>query len=367
MLKINWWSLALLAPATAMAQASLHRIESIPANPVPGSAFQIRVSGQWPNTCAPELMPVVIDGVNIDLSVRQRDAICGDAITPYSVTFDSSSALGAGALRAGNYRVRFSVKDSVNSPTLLAFRVVEVAAPTGRRVQPEPGFWAPDLAGEFLTPNGGIGMMIERQGATLAMTTNAYAPGGQPAWYLSAGALSRSSFRADLLQSIGGQPLWMTSRGPQSVLPAGSIEVEFSSDASAVVWFARASSESLLAPLDLMPVSMRRMNFALASDGEALSGTWLLSATATSARFDTALIQFAYRADLSSATEAVLVDAARGHEMRCAIDAMRRDGPPTTCRLLSNGGEIARFDNNALARLVGRSDGNEVVLVRLGD
>ena len=70
MLKINWWSLALLAPATAMAQASLHRIESIPANPVPGSAFQIRVSGQWPNTCAPELMPVVIDTQGARLKQR---------------------------------------------------------------------------------------------------------------------------------------------------------------------------------------------------------------------------------------------------------------------------------------------------------
>lgn len=367
MLKLNWWSLALLAPVTALAQASLHRIETIPANPVPGSAFQIRVSGQWPNTCAPELLPVVVDGVNIDLSVRQRDAICGDAITPYSVTFDSSAAIGSGALGAGNYRVRFSVKDAVNLPTLLAFRVVEVTASTARRVQPEPGFWAPDLAGEFLTPNGGIGMMIERQGATLAMTTNAYAPGGQPAWYLSAGSLSRSSFRADLLQSIGGQPLWITSRGPQSVVPAGTIEVEFSSDASAVVWFARASSESILAPLDLMPVSMRRMNFALASDGEALAGTWLLSATTTGARLDTVMLRLAYRADLSSASEAVLVDAVQGYEIRCAIDAMRRDGPPTSCRLLANGGELARFDNNALARLVGRSDGNEVVLIRIGD
>lgn len=367
MYKFRWWTLALLAPATVLAQVSLHRIETLPANPSPGSAFQIRVSGDWPNTCVPEPLPVIVDGVNIDLSARQIDAICGEAITPYSLTFDPGTAQGVGTLAAGNYRVRFAVKDAANVATLLAFRIVDLSLPSARRVQPEAGFWAPDLAGEFQTPNGGIGMMIERQGSTLAMTTNAYAPGGQPAWYLSAGMLSTSSFRADLLQSIGGQPLWLTTRGPQSVLPAGSIEVEFGSDASAVVWFARASGDGLLDALDLMPISMRRMNFAFASDGELLAGTWLLSATANAALVQTTQIRFVYRADLSTAGEAVLVDAALGYELRCSIDAMRRDGPPTSCRLLVRGSEIARFDNNALSRLSGRRDGSDILLIRVGD
>ncbi len=364
MFKLRWLMLALLLPATLSAQVPLHRIEAIPANPAPGSAFQLRVIGNWPNTCAPELLPVVIDGVNIDLSVRQIDAICGDAITPYSVTFDPGSALGGGALGAGNYRVRFAIKDATGTPTLLAFRVVDVAPANARRVQPEPGFWAPDLAGEFLTPNGGIGMMIERQGSILAMTTNAYAPGGQPAWYLSAGSLARASFRADLLRSIGGQPLWMTSRGPQSVEPAGTIEVEFASDASAVVWFTRASGDGIFDPLDLMPISMRRLNFALANDGESLSGSWLLSASngALSTR-----IELSYRAELSSPGEAVLVDAAQGYELRCLIDPQRRDGPPSSCRLFLRGSEIARFTNNGLTRLTGGRDGGEVVLLRVGE
>ncbi len=367
MLKTITGTLAMLAPALALAQASLHRIETIPADPEPGSTIQLRVSGDWPNTCTPSPLPAVVDGVNIDLAVRQLDAICGEAITPYSLTFDLGPALGGSTLAAGNYRVRFAVRDAASQPTLLAFRVVEVALKSVRGVQPEPGFWAPDLAGEFLTPNGGIGMMVERQGSTLAMTTNAYAPGGQPAWYLSAGVLGNSTFRADLLQSIGGQPLWMTSRGPQSVMPAGTIEVEFNSDASAVVWFARASGEGILDALDLMPISMRRMNFALASDGALLSGTWLLSATERGAQLPTTLVRFAYRSDLSSAAEAVLVDTALGYEMRCAIDPMRRDGPPASCRLLSRGTEIARFDNNALSRLSGRRDGAEIVLLRVGD
>jgi len=369
MLKFTGWILALLAPATVLAQASLHRIETIPANPAPGSSFQIRVTGDWPDTCAPEPMPVVVEGVNIDLSVRKIDAICGQAVTPYSLTFDSGSAHGARALAPGNYRVRFSVKDAASIPTLLAFRIVEVAAPTARRVRPELGFWAPDAAGEFVPPNGGLGMMVENQGAILAITTNAYAPGGQPAWYLSTGTVATTSFRAELLQSIGGQPLWITSRGPQSVVTSGSIDIEFDSDASATVWFARASDEGTLAALDLMPISMRRLNFALANDGEALAGSWLLSSPDIEERFPPALIHFAYRRDLASAGEAVLTDAALGYELRCAIDAMRRDGPPSSCRLLAAGSdaEIARFDNNALTRLSGSRGGSQAVLLRVGD
>lgn len=367
MAAVRWWILMLLAPATVLAQASLHRIETLPANPAPGSAFQIRVSGDWPDGCTPEPLPVVVDGYNIELSARRVDAVCGQAITPYSLTFDPRSAVGGGKFANGNYRVRFSVKDAANMPTLLAFRIVELAWPGARRVQPEPGFWSPDLAGEFLTPNGGIGLMLERQGSTLAVTTNAYAPGGQPAWYLSAGALSTTSFRAELLQSIGGQPLWLTSRGPQSVLPAGSIDIEFNSDASAVVWFARASGEGNLEPLDLMPISMRRMNFALPGEGELLAGRWLLTSTATDAGLPTKLLNFVLRPELGSATEVVLVDADAGYELRCAIDAARRDGPPTRCRLLAGAAEVARFDNNALTRLSGHRDGGDVVLLRVAD
>ncbi len=368
MISPKWWLLSLLAPISALAQVSPHRIETIPADPPPGSAFQIKVTGTWPDTCAPELMPTFVSGNTIDVAVRaDADRICGAALTPYSVIVDPTQASGFGQNASGVYRVRFSVKDAANQPTLLAFRLIDVS-PTARSVQPESGFWTTDSAGEFRTSGSGIGFMVERQGKTLAMTTNAYTLGGQASWYLSAGALARSSFRADLLLSIGGQPLWGTYRGAQSVQPAGTIDVEFSSDASAVVWFARPSGEGILAPLELMPISVRRMNFALASDGQALDGVWTLTGTDPASARVAETFRLVYRTHRVVEDEAVLDDPVSGYQLRCGIDLERRDAAPVLCNLSRSGAEVARLDNNALARLSGRdSEGASVLLLRIGD
>lgn len=369
MINPKWWLLALLAPMTALAQVPMHRIETIPADPVAGRTFQIKVTGTWPDTCTPETMPVFVSGNTIDVSIRARAGqICGAAITPYSVIVDPTRAAGFGQSPTGVYRVRFSVKDAINQPTLLAFRLIDLAPATSRRVQPESGFWAPDSAGEFRPSNGGIGFMMERQGQTLAVTTNAYNLGGQATWYLSAGTLGRMSFRADLLRSIGGQPLWGTYRGPQSVEPAGSVDIEFASDAAAVVWYARASGEGILDPLDLMPLSVRRMNFALPSDGEALAGVWTLTGTDPAGTQKPAVFRLVYRANRVIENEAVLDDPVNGYQLKCGIDPERRDAPPASCTLSKGGTELARLDNNSLARLSGRdSDGQALLLLRIAD
>jgi hypothetical protein len=363
----NWWCAVLLVPASALAQVSPHRIELIAGDPAARVSPQLRISGPWPNTCVPELLPVFVDGPNIDVSVRQEGEICGQAITQYAVTVDPAAANGFGRAPDGIYRVRFSVKDAASQGTLLAFRVVDMTPASSRRLSPEPGFWAPDVAGEFLTSGSGIGFMIERQGSTLAMTTNTYTLGGNAAWYLSAGTLGRSHFNGDLLRSIGGQPLWGTYRGPQSVEPAGSVDIEFSSNSSGVVWYAKASGEGILDPLDLMPVSVQRMNFALPANGEALAGLWLISGTDGSAAAPTSL-RLSYQRELSSAREAVLADSAKGYQMRCTIDAARADAAPANCRLTRNGTPAGEFDNNGLSRLSGRGlAGEALVMVRIGD
>ena len=369
MTRAKWWLLCLLAPISALAQVSSHRIETIPADPIPGSAFQIKVSGTWPDTCAPEVMPTFVSGNNIDVSVRmQTDLICGAALTPYTIIVDPTRASGFGQSTNGVYRVRFSVKDATNQPTLLAFRLIDLSPTSARGVQPEAGFWSPDSAGEFRPSNGGIGFMIERQGQTLALTTNTYTLGGQATWYLSAGTLGRAIFRADLLRSIGGQPLWGTFRGAQSVEPAGSVDIEFSSDAAAVVWYAQASGEGLLDPLELMPLSVRRMNFALAVDGQALDGVWTLTGVDPAGARKPETIRFVYRTHRVVEDEAVLDDPVSGYQLRCGIDLARRDAPPSVCTLSQGGSAVARLDNNSLARLSGRDvDGQSVLMLRIGD
>ncbi len=358
---------ACLLSLSATAQALVHRIETVPANPLPGENFQIRVSGQWPNTCPLQLMPVVVNGAQIDVAVKPRELVCGDAVTPYSITFDPGLAAGAGFPAAGDYRIRYLVKDATNNEKLLAFRLIDVDVANRRAAEPEAGFWTLDSAGEFQPGGSGIGFMVERQGNTLAVTTNTYLLNGQPTWYLSAGEVSGSVFRADLLRSIGGQPLWGTYRGPQSALPVGSLDIEFDSDSQATFWFTQSSGDGLLDAIDVMPISARRMNFALAPDGQALAGTWSYSPTSTASRVSTTLIQFVYRPDRSSTTLAVLADPQKGFELQCVLDAARRDSAPKSCQLLAGGIEAARFDNNSLSRLTGHSDQDDVVLVRISN
>ena len=69
----TWWCALLLAPVAALAQVSQHRIEVVAGDPAARVTPQLRISGPWPNSCAPELLPVFVDGPYVDVAVRQRD------------------------------------------------------------------------------------------------------------------------------------------------------------------------------------------------------------------------------------------------------------------------------------------------------
>mgnify|MGYP000470229600 CR=1 FL=1 len=359
--------LALLLPLAASAEVSRHSIQTVPAQPRPGEPFQIKVTGSWPNTCPLQMLPVTINGADIEVSVRQGDVICGDAVTPFVLVFDPAAVGGSGFPADRDYRVHFSARDAAGNRTLLALKVVDVGRVDARAAQPEAGFWTLDQAGEFQPGGSGIGFMIERQGNTLALTTNTYELNGQPTWYLSAGPFTGSVFQGDLLRSVGGQPLFGTYRGPQFVETVGTVQIEFLSDAQATLWFTQAADAGVLAPLEVTTISAQRMNFALPTEGRALAGTWTLTPTTILSGSQSQLVRLVYAADRSGPNEAVLVDTNAGYELRCSLDPQRRDGPPRLCILSSGGAEIGRFDNNALTRLSGKRSNESVVMVRVAD
>ncbi len=356
------WILA-AAPMALAAQVPYHKIESVIAAPQPGQALQIRVSGTWPNTCGPQFLPPIVDGPNIDLALRQTDSVCGDALTPYARVFDLAG-IEPNFPQARDYRVRLWLRNVGVAQQLLAFRLIDVQSQGTRSVDPESGFWGADSAGEFQTSGSGIGFLIERQGGSIAMTTNAYSLSGGATWYLSAGPFSGSVYRGDLLRSIGGQPLWGTYRGPQGVEPIGLLDIEFLSDSEGILWFSKAFDEGILAPLELMPISVRRLNFAYDADGRGLQGSWTFTSTTFTSRVSPTVLELSYSASRSTASDAVLTDVARGAELLCSNDLARRDGAPRLCRLLFNGAEVARFDNNSLNRLSGKSGPDGVSLIR---
>jgi hypothetical protein len=351
----------LLHPLAATAQARHHEI--VVANPPAraGTSLPLRISGQWPNTCVPAVLTPQVSGNAIDILLRRSDQICGDAVTPYSHTVDPAQA--AGALTDQVYRVRLWLREDGHPDVLLAFRLLDARGGGTRAARPEGGFWAPDSAGEFATSGSGIGFMVERQGNTLAVTTNAYLNNGQASWYLSAGALDLRSFRGELLATGGGQALWSGYRDPDMIAAAGTLDVEFLGDAAANFYFVRASGEGLLDPIEVMPISARRMNFALDSDGRAYAGRWSL-VPAAGASFAPAVFDLSHDAARSTPELAILT-ATSGEELHCNLDSVRRDGPPARCRLLAAGAEIARFEQNALGRLGGVADGTPVVLLRV--
>lgn len=356
--------LLLALPMLALAGVPQHRIEVVDGAGGP----QLRVSGSWPDSCPRELLPVFVDGQTIDISVRSNEAICSQVVTAYAFNVDPRASSGFGRAPDGLYRVRLMTRDGTSRSAVIGFRVADLTPTATRHAQPEAGFWTPDSAGEFRPANGGIGLMVETQGNTVALTTNAYELGGDPVWYLAAGSLDRSSMHADLLLSTGGQPVWGTSRIAQFVQPVGTLSVEFHSSGRATAWYARTTGEGLLDPLDLTPISLLRMNFALPPDGGALSGTWVLVGTDATSRSTPLALRLQFSAGRSDRDTAVLEDVDAGAELRCVVEAERREAAPQSCQLLRAGAPIAQFDNNAFTRLAGRAgDGSAVVLVRVAD
>jgi hypothetical protein len=351
----------LLYPLGAFAQLRHHEISVADPPARAGSSLPIRISGQWPNTCTPAVLPVQVSGNAIDIRMRRLDQICGEAVTPYSFVVDPAQS--AGGLSDGVYRVRLWLRSDGQPDVLLAFRLLDVRSDATRPVQPEAGFWAPDSAGEFATSGTGVGFMVERQAATLALTTNAYLQSGVSSWYLSAGALDLRTFRGDLLATAGGQALWSTYRDPDLIATVGVLEAEFLGAARANFYFIRAAGEGLLDPIEVMPISARRLNFALETDGRSLAGRWSL-VPAADAALAPAVFELRYDAARSTATTAILT-AASGEELRCELDTSRRDGPPPRCILLAAGNEIARFEQNGLGRLSGRADTTPVLMLRV--
>lgn len=356
--------LLLVLPVLALGGVPQHRIEVVGGSTGP----QLRLTGSWPDSCPRELLPVFVEGQAIDISVRSQEAICAQVVTAYAFNIDPRAASGFGRAPDGLYRVRVLIREESSRTAVIGFRVVDLTPAASRHTQPEAGFWTPDSAGEFRPANGGIGLMVETQGNTVALTTNAYELGGAPIWYLAAGTLDRSSLHAELLLSTGGQPVWGTSRIAQFVQPVGTLSVEFHSSGRATAWYARTTGEGLLDPLDISAISLLRMNFALAGDGGALAGTWVLVGTDAASADAPLALHLEYSAGRSDPDTAVLQDVSAGTELRCVVEAERREAAPQSCQLLRAGAPIAQFDNNAFTRLSGRaSNGSPVVLVRAGD
>jgi len=79
-------------------------IKIVPQNPTSSDVIEITLSGQWPDTCIPSSLPILVTGNDIYFTVISDDSeVCGDAITPWSIT------QSVGPLSPGTYRVYASL------------------------------------------------------------------------------------------------------------------------------------------------------------------------------------------------------------------------------------------------------------------
>lgn len=346
-----------------------HRVSTVPEAPQPGQNFLVRIQGTWPNACAFELLPLSVNGQDIQVTVRQTDAICADVLREYTLTVDPSTVAGSGFPAAGSYRVRFNLRLPDGGLRLLGFRSVPVQPNNARAIELETGFWNTDAAGPFQTSGMGVGFNMERQGNALFFITNMYEDGGRATWYLSAGNLVGNHFRSDLLQTFGGQPLFGSYRGPQGYRWAGQIEVEFEGPAEATLWYSKPAGEGILDGLSLQPISVRRFNFALGNTAQALTGRWVFTPSGSGSDLAPQFLNLVVDGAQSSSSSVLLRDSGSNATLRCALDTQRVDGPPKSCEYSRNGVVVARFSNNSLTQL----DGNEAnsargtSLVRLGN
>ena len=111
-------SVAVLAQAGRTAQ-----IEIQPANPTAGDNITIRLSGTWPNACVPQNPQVTVAGNRILIQTSNPGEVCGQALTPWSLT------VPIGQLPAGVYEVVVTYRSPSfqnNQIIVIGYRVFSV-------------------------------------------------------------------------------------------------------------------------------------------------------------------------------------------------------------------------------------------------
>jgi hypothetical protein len=267
--------------------------------------------------------------------------------------------------RAGVYLVRVLAEQLPGGPRrLIAFRLVDVSAPGARHPSPEPGIWAAERGGRHDTSGTGVGFELDRQGGLLFLAANMYDGQGRPTWYMSAGSIQGAVMRGDYYLSAGGQALYDGYRAPTQVAAVGRLDVEFTSGSTATLWFSRPGA-GLLDPIDLMPISIHRFNFAYGAIPESLQGRWILVAEDERSAIPTRHVELS-PVRFGAFTLLGFQDLSKRVLVQCVMDPARPESLPGQCVLFVDDREVGRFDQVSYTRLRGQDDrGFPITLLRV--
>ncbi|HVS14241.1 MAG TPA: hypothetical protein VMV46_09970 [Thermoanaerobaculia bacterium] len=117
--------LALLAAlAASPVRATGETVTVAPASPTDLDRLTLTLSGEWPDSCTPQLLGVELKGavIEVEADITFGAEVCLPAVTPYAVSIE------VGPLPAGDYEVEARGIPHFPPPVLIARTSVEVAA-----------------------------------------------------------------------------------------------------------------------------------------------------------------------------------------------------------------------------------------------
>ncbi|HVS63963.1 MAG TPA: hypothetical protein VMT85_10735 [Thermoanaerobaculia bacterium] len=122
---------ALAASVAVPSSAQSEQLTISPASPTDLDPITITLSGEWPDSCTPELISVAIDNSFLDLeaSVQLPGDVCAEVVTPYE------TSIQVGFLPPGSYDVRVLAIVNFPPPTVIARSQLEVSASADRGLE----------------------------------------------------------------------------------------------------------------------------------------------------------------------------------------------------------------------------------------
>ena len=351
----------------SLASAAGARMTMLAGAAEPGGAFDLRIDDAWPNTCVPRLEAIEVSGP--DLWVIARDtseaAVCGQTLTPYSLDTRLLASNREGIELVGVQRLHYVVRSTANL-RLRGFDLVAMGESLELAPEPESGYWWADPAASNPWAGRGIGLNLERQGATLSGVLFGYDVSGEPEWSLGAGSIGPYFSRLGLSRLSDGSGPAQPYREPRSLRPLGALLLEPASPSRARVWLVYQDSET--ADLSLRQIDLVRFGFDASPARVWSAGEWLLLPPADETGRSIAR-QFAFSHVEGNASGFTLMDPERGAALVCRMGSANSERVPERCELSVVSEDKATthsFDRIGLRRMQGAApDGGSVRLIHL--
>ena len=341
--------LCLLPGATSAQNSQGIQISLQPASlHAPQLPAGLRITGQWDDSCPPQLLGSTIDPPHIDIVLHAASGTCHSTRRSFSIGVNPALNAGWKTLPGGVYETRVWLERGNGARDLIAFNAID-AGPVSDAALPENGFWWSTIGNDQLQNLLGSGVNLERQGDQLAITLLAW-DHGVPTWYFGNTRLHGATASVPLLRMRDGDEPFMPGGGVPMVEAGPQLDLQFTGPAQARAWLSQPRTDSGHG-IQLHEWSLARIPFQSGEPGTALSGRWVLQ------RGDSKLariLDFGL-AKGGDANGFQLTESDSDMSLVCRLAEDASSDMPTSCSLREHDVELAEFDRIGLDRLNGHA------------